>query len=92
MYGSSSPYPVLPQPVTGPHGAQLKRYESVTKPAQTTEGVPFKLSKYIVDADSFADTLKSQVDGIARNFDQKIAKSSTIGYDFQLEKSVISEC
>lgn len=91
MYGHSSPYPVLPHPVTGPHGAQLKRYESVTKPAPT-EGVPFKLSKHIVGGDNFADVLKSQIDGIARNFDQKIANSETIGYDFQLEKSVISEC
>uniref|UniRef100_A0A336MJZ8 CSON001719 protein n=1 Tax=Culicoides sonorensis TaxID=179676 RepID=A0A336MJZ8_CULSO len=89
MYGHNVPYPVLPKPIDGPHGAHLKRHESVSKP---TEGVPFKLSSQIIGGDNFADTLKSQIDSIERSINQKSANSQTIGYDFQLEKSVISEC
>lgn len=87
LYGHPAPYPPLPTAgsVYGPNGAHISRAFSVS----STEGVPFKVASHIVSDENFENNLKSQLDGILRSLNSK--GGTTIDYDFQLEKSIVSQ-
>lgn len=91
MYGHPAPYPVLPPTsgsVYGPTGSHLSRSFSVLNKS-ATEGVPFKVASHIISDENFANNLMSELDGILMNLNSK--GGTTVDYDFQLEKSIVSQ-